>query len=407
MTELILKIASLAGHKRRYDLYIAAGFIAALEVTGRERVSGLDLAGKVVLPGLVEAHTHLDKTFSSIENQSRTLREAMDMWRRIKTSRTLYEVQEAVERALALASQHGVTALRSHIDLVNVGDLALHEMLVSLGKIYRDQIDLQWVALGNPGGGPQTLKLMRTALKMGVGYIGGAPALTENPQTSIDAALDLAVARSVGVDLHIDETEDPQTLTLEYLAEQTIARGLQGQVTAGHCCSLGFVDDQTRARVIEKVAAAEINIITLPSCNLVLMGRSQRPVPRGITPVQDLLAAGVNVCAASDNVRDPFNPFGSYDPLQIANLNAHTAHMSGLDGLAESLEMVTARAARTLGLRNYGMAVGGAADLVVLETTEPLDAVLTVPRRHAVMKAGQFLHDRGAELQRAAAARPD
>jgi cytosine deaminase len=180
-------------------------------------------------------------------------------------------------------------------------------------------------------------------------------------------------------------------LSLEYLAEQTLAHGMQGQVTADHCCSLAFVDEATAQRVIDKVAEAGLNIITLPSCNLVLMGRGMQPVPRGITPVKAFLARGVNIAAASDNVHDPFNPFGSYDLLQIASLNAHLAHLTGEAELYASLKMVTDYPARTLGLPNYGLTEGATADLVIVDANRVLDTVLAPPPRLATFKAGRLI----------------
>jgi len=162
-------------------------------------------------------------------------------------------------------------------------------------------------------------------------------------------------------------------------------------VTAGHCCTLAFIDDASAGKIIEQVAAAGLNVVTLPSCNLVLMGRGMQPPPRGVTRVKELLAAGVNVCAGSDNAQDPFNPFGSYDPLQSANFAAHTAHLTGASELAACGEMVTTCAAHTFGLKNYGLSVGAPADLVVLDAFDVQDAVTAPPPRLATFKGGRLI----------------
>jgi cytosine deaminase len=142
---------------------------------------------------------------------------------------------------------------------------------------------------------------------------------------------------------------------------------------------------------MEKVAQAQINIVTLPSCNLVLMGRSHQPAPRGLTRVAELLAHGVNVCAASDNVADPFNPFGAYDLIQIANLAAHVAHLSGAADILACLAMVSSRAGRTVGLTDYGLHVGAPADLVVVDAPSLLSAVTMIAPRLATFKRGQLV----------------
>ena len=392
----LLRNARLHAHTHLVDIKIEGARIAAVTpapdhdaATGNLEVWDLD--GRVVLPGLVETHTHLDKTYLPAANHSGTLLEAIDIWRAIKAQRGYTDVRAAALRAVQQAVAHGVTALRSHVDTEAAADLTTVQALLDLRAAVADVITVQLVALGDAAGTPEQRDTLRTALEMGVDCVGGAPVICPDPHATIDAALDLAQEFDKPVDLHIDETEDPAVLTLAYLAEQTVARDMAGRVTAGHCCSLAFVDDATAARVMDAVAAARINIITLPSCNLVLMGRGLRPSPRGGTRVKELLARGVRVCAGSDNVQDPFNPFGGYDPLRSAFLNAHTAHMTGEDELYAGLDMVTGLAARTLGLDDYGFVPGAAADLVVLDATRVLDAVIDPPPRLATFARGRLV----------------
>ncbi len=350
-----------------------------------------DLAGRVVLPGLIDMHTHLDKSYIPTHNHSGTLLEAIEVWRAYKGTRTKREIQTTVRRALRAAIANGVTAMRSHIDVVETADLQTAAIILEIREEMREQIDLQLVALGYAERTLESHQTMQTALALGIDLVGGAPALTDDPKAEIDALFALAEATGKGLDLHVDETEDPQMLSLQYIATKTQAHGLQGLVTAGHCCSLAFVDGETAARVIEDGAAAQLNIVTLPSCNLVLMGRAIQPTPRGVTPIKALLARGINVSAASDNVHDPFNPFGNYDLLQIANLTAHVAHLTGEAEIRTALAMVTANPTRAMGLSDQALTVGAVADLVVLDATEPLHAVTTMPPRLATFKHGKLI----------------
>lgn len=392
MTDWILRQARLDDATPLADLAIEAGRITALAThLPMTAAQEWHLEGRVVLPGLVDAHTHLDKTYFPLHNQSGTLLEAIEVWCANKRTRTKAAIQTTVRRALQTAVANGITAMRAHVDVDATSDLATMETMLAIREEWADLIDLQLVALGHPGGTAEHIALLQSTLALGADLIGGVPALTPDPQAEIDGAFVLAEAFGKPIDLHVDETEDAQMLSLEYLAEKTIAHGMQGQVTAGHCCSLAFVDQLTLERVIDKVAQAQLNIITLPSCNLVLMGRRQQPTPRGVTPVKALLARGVNVSAASDNVGDPFNPFGNYDLLQIANLNAHVAHLSGAAEIQQSLQMVTSHPAQTLGLRDYGIGVGKRADLVVVDATTCLDAVTAIPPRLATFKHGRLL----------------
>lgn len=388
----LLQNATVDTGGRWVDIALDGGKIVALGAglphTARET---WDLGGSVVLPGLVDAHVHLDKTFTAAPNRSGTLQEAITVWRQEKPRLTLESYLERALRAVRAALLNGTTAMRTHVDVDVEGTFTALEALLELRDRVKEVIDLQVVALGNPGVDAAETAALRTALELGADVVGGAPALTDDPAGCIDAVFDLAESFGKPVDLHIDETENPDMLALETLAEKTLLRGFGGRVTAGHCCSLDFAPDDHAARVMDKVAAAQLHIVTLPSCNLVLMGRGRHPTPRGVTRVKELLERGVNVAAASDNVHDPFNPLGHYDPLFIANLSAHAAHLTGEAQLEACLKMVTSHAADMLGLPNYGLHEGADADLVVLDTSRYTDAVSGLPARLATFKRGRLV----------------
>lgn len=386
----ILRNARIADDADLVDIAIGDGLIAAVGSTLPQRAAQeWDLGGRVALPGLIDAHTHLDKSYLAAANQSGTLMEAIEVWRRVKQNRSAADFERSARRALKTAIAHGVTAMRSHVDTEHRGDLMAVEALLALREEMKDHIDLQLVALGFPGNGAEADETMESALRLGIDLIGGAPAITPDPTATIDATFALAERFGKPIDLHIDETKDPQMRCLSTLADRTLAHAMQGQVTAGHCCSLAFVDDESAGEIMDQVAAAQIHVITLPLCNLVLMGRGMRPTPRGVTRAEELLAHGVNVCAASDNVQDPFNPFGSYDLLQIASLSAALNHLTGEAQLYESLSMVTSRPARLLGQSDYGIHPNAPADLVILDAERVLDAVTAPPIRLATFKRGR------------------
>jgi cytosine/creatinine deaminase len=377
------------------DIALEAGKIVAmadkLEDSGREEYN---LEGRVVLPGFVEAHCHIDKTLTidRVENTSGTLMEAIINWVAFKPNLTREDYLSRGRRALRMALRAGTTNLRTHVDVDANGNLAL-ESVLELKQEFAGRVDMQIVALGGPGVNDAEFAAMQNALELGADIVGGCPAIRIDPNAEVVRALELAEQFGKPVDLHVDENENPESLSLETLAEETIARGLEGRITAGHCCSLAFMDERTAARVIEKVARARINIVTLPACNLVLQGREMNPTPRGLTSVKQLLEAGVNVVTGTDNVQDPFQPLGNYDLLAASNLTALAAHMTGRAQMLETLEMITTRAAKVLGLEHHGLRVDCDADLVVIDAQSKLEALAQISTNRMVIKAGKILHD--------------
>jgi cytosine deaminase len=284
----------------------------------------------------------------------------------------------------------GVTAIRSHVDVTERINLIGVDALLDVREGMRGLVDIQLVTLATSlSNNPRGRALLQEALRMGVDVVGGAPALDDDPRQHIDFVFALASQFGRPIDLHMDESDDPKDFWLSYLAEKTIAEDYQGRVMAGHCCALAAVDQETAARTIERVREARISVVTLPSANLYLQGRSDTgKVRRGITRIRELLEAGVPVCCGSDNIQDPFNPFGRGDLLLVANLLAHAAHLGSPTEQAAVLEAITIAPAAALRLPGYGLALDCAADLVVLDTLDPLTVLATVPARRYVIKGG-------------------
>jgi len=347
-----------------------------------------DLEGKVVLPGLVEPHAHLDKTYTPITNDDGTLTGAIASMREFQQQRNYDQLKVNVDRAVRQAISHGVTHLRSHVDIASEADFERVAVIDDVRQHYSEHIHIELTALSNMDS-EQGKALVASSLERGVNNIGGAPVFSDNPSLAITHAVELAHETGAAIDLHLDENNDPNSGTLANLVEQVTATNWQGPVSASHCCSLGFMADNDRLQLIDKVANANIDVVTLPACNLVLIGRGQQPKPRGATPVKELLNAGVNVAVGADNVQDPFNPFGNYDPLASAQINAQVAQLTSTGELLTAMQMVMHRAAKVLRLDNYGIAKGNPAHLVVLNSTDYLSAVTGIPERLATFFNGK------------------
>lgn len=386
---MILRNVRPWGKGEPVDVAVKDGQIRAI---GAALGEGEDFAGRVLLPGLVETHCHLDKTYSlghELDNQSGTLMEAVERWLDHKNRYTRQDYRIRAEAGLRQALAKGTTALRTHVDMVDRGGLIALEALLELKSVWQPRIDLQIVALGFPGT-PQQDDLMREALTMGADVVGGCPALTPDAIACLRSAFLLAEHFDKPLDLHMDETEDPKVFNLEPLAEMTVASGLQRQVTADHCCSLSYQPAKVQQQMMDKLVAADIACIGLPAANLALQGQGCPPA-RGLMPIKAMRQAGVRTALGSDNVGDPFLPLGNYDLLWQANLAIHAAHLTRPDGRWAALQMVTEEAASVLGLNGYGLEVGCRADLVILDTTSWEGALAQMPPRLRVYKAGNLV----------------
>jgi cytosine/creatinine deaminase len=389
MFDLLLKNAKL--DQGMMDVGIVDGKISniatKLEI---EAVRIIDLERRLLLPGLIETHCHIDKTLTAnrVGNATGTLLGAIQNWIAFKPSISKNDYLERGKSALEMAISHGTTTLRTHVDVDSNGFLALEAML-ELKELFKHQITMQIVALGNP---ELEFETMREAMRLGADMVGGCPAIRNNPELEVENALRIAEEFAKPVDLHVDENDFSNSLA--FLADEVLRLQFELPVLAGHCCSLDFLNEHDAARVIEKVARAGISIVSLPACNLNLQGRGVHPVPRGVTRVAELLQAGVNVCLGSDNVQDPFHPIGNYSLLGAANLATMACHMTTDTGIQQAFEMISSNAAKALNLPKPEIKVGAKADLMVLEVDSARQAICEIAPCFMTIKAGNVLERR-------------
>jgi cytosine/creatinine deaminase len=389
MLDLLLKNAKL--EQGVMDVGILDGKISSIESKLEiEAVKTIDLERRLLLPGLIETHCHIDKTLTAnrVGNPAGTLLGAIENWIAFKPQITRNDYLERGKKALEMALRHGTTSLRTHVDVDSNGFWALEAML-ELKELFKDNITIQIVALGNP---ELEFETMREAMRIGADVVGGCPAIRENPKLEVENALKLAAEFGKPLDLHVDENDFSNSL--EFLADEVLRLQFDLPVMAGHCCSLDFMSESDAARVIEKVGRASISIVSLPACNLNLQGRGVHPVPRGVTRVSGLLQTGVNVCVGSDNVQDPFHPIGNYSLLSAANLATMAFHMTTDAGIQQTFEMISSNAARALNLETPEVKVGASADLIVLEVESARQAVCEIAPCVMTIKAGNVLERR-------------
>ena len=365
----------------------------------------LDLAGRLLSPAFVESHLHLDAVLMNEGPEAGRpepyeslagLNAAMERRRRAFTRA---DIEERAGRAVELALSHGVTAIRAQCQIDPEIGLKHLEALVAVRERYADSLTLQIVAFPQQGllRLPGTLDLFRAALRGGADVMGCAPNLERGAvdfRRHIDAAYALALEAGVDVDAHVDlvlaDEAGLDDLEVVHLARRALDYGYQGRVVAGHVCTLDSAAPDTAALACALLAQAGVSVISQP--DLYRLGREDRQhVRRGLTRVKALLAAGVNVALASNNVRDAFRPLGNFDLLQEALILAFGAHMDTVDELAALLRMTTTHPARALRLPAYGLTPGDVADLVVLDAPTASAAVGGQVDKRYVFQRGRLV----------------
>ncbi len=376
------------------------GTISAVMDAGSTALDGdtevEDLEGWLLLPAMAEPHAHLDKalTADEVPNPKGDLMGAIHAWfeaaedGRLSYDRTVERATQALEMLLV----HGVTAVRTHINVT--ADIGIESILAvqEAARAMEDLIDFQMVALtGWPMTGPDStanVRALEDAVEAGVDLVGGCPNLQDDPPAHISDVLALATAAGIDIDLHTDETLDPSVLTLRELARQVSDKGFDGTVAASHCVSLGMQPPEVQAAVAAEVAAAGISVITLPQTNLFLQGRDDpMGTPRGLTAINALLDAGGVVAAGADNVQDPFNLVGRSDPLETAALMVMAGHRLP----ADAYDMVSNVSRRVMGLGPVNFEPGDPADLVAIDAPSLRGAVADAPMSRRVYRRGRLV----------------
>ncbi len=395
--ERIFRNARIDADGPLVDLRVARGRFSSISAgVGNEAGSEeIDLAGRVVLPAFVESHIHLDKAFleERAPNRSGTLEDAISITLALKRSVTKPDMMARAERALRMALRHGATWFRAQVEVDPIVGLRGMEVALELKEKYAACADLQLVVFPQEGieRQPGTEELMREAMRMGGDLLGGIPYNDLDPERHLDIVFRMAEACGCGLDFHLDFSDSPDDRRIESVAARTVAEGLQGRVAVGHLTSLGSMERDVAAPIIEKILEAGISVLPLPATDLFLGGRGDAPPRfRGLAPVKCLLDAGVNVAIASNNIRNAFTPSGRGDLLEIGLLLAHALHMSGASERGAIPDLFTTNGARALGVEDgYGLRPGCAADFVVLDSVNFEDVLIDQPEKRFVVKRGR------------------
>ncbi|MGJ3262159.1 MAG: cytosine deaminase [Salinarimonas sp.] len=402
----LLQASGVAGDAEgfaRVDLVVEDGRIAGIGPAGGFHLDGddlprLDLAGRILLPRLVDVHTHIDKghIWPRRPNPDGSFTGALSAVAADREARwSAQDVARRMDFSLRCALAHGTGALRTHIDTSGRQTAISWPVFAEMRETWRGIIALQGVSLfpldmihEDPH---QFHEIVSTTARY-EGVLGGVSFLGQAPDGRLDTALDIlmktAAAEGLDLDLHVDESLAPQARTLERIAEAAIRNRFPGRILAGHCCALATMEEDERARVIDKVAHARIAVVSLPMCNMYLQDRAAGRTPRwrGVAPLHELKGAGAPVMVASDNTRDPFYAYGDLDMLEVFREATRILHLdhSGTDWL----RAVAATPADIMGLDRAGrLEAGDPADFVLVRARS-LDELLARPQSDRIVVAG-------------------
>jgi cytosine deaminase len=381
--DLILRNARAIGAEQSpTDIGIAGGKIAAIEPKLAAEGETINLGGRLVSPGFVETHIHLDKSciLDRVKSEKGDLEEAIAEAAKAKRAFTPDDVHARAVRTLEKAILQGTTHMRTHLEVDPGVGLRGLEGVLPLIKQYDWAIDLQICVFPQEGllNNPGTDELLIESLDRGCRAVGGAPYVDSDPIGQIDRIFELAREYDVDIDFHLDFGPTAAGMTYEHVCRRTDEYKYGGRVAVGHVTKATSLSPDACDAMAKRLAAAGVALTVLPSTDLYLMGRQHTAdynVTRGVVPAHRLLHHGVNCSLSSNNILNPFTPFGDCSQMRMANLYANICQVGKKADMRECFNMVTQRPARMMRLVDYGLAVGKSADLVVLDASDPEMAV--------------------------------
>jgi cytosine/creatinine deaminase len=405
--DLILRNARLADRPGgSFDIGIDKTRIVAIEPALAAEGRAIDLEGRLASPGFIETHIHLDKSciLDRCKAETGDLDEAIREVAAAKKKFAPEDVYRRGKRTLEKCILNGTTHVRTHLEVdPGIGLRGLEGILPLIAE-YKWALDLEICIFPQEGllNNPGTDALMVEALKRGGKVVGAAPYTDSDPPGQIDRVFEMAREFDIDIDMHLDFGADPANLDLYQVCDLTEKFGYGGRVAIGHVTKLACAAPETFEAAAKRMADAGVALTVLPSTDLYLMGRNTGMNPmRGVTRVHRLLDSGVNCSLSTNNVLNPFTPFGDCSLVRMANLYANICHVGARQDIRECFNMITTRSARLARVADYGLAVGKSADLVVLDCAEPESAVAElVPPIYGFKRGRQTFTRRPAELHR-------
>ncbi len=365
-----------------------------------DAASEIDAEGRLLTAPLVDCHLHLDASLTAGRprfNQSGTLIEGIEVWGELKPSLTEQDVFDRASEIVRWSAAQGTLWIRAHADVSGENDAMVRGLLRVRDEL-AELCTIQVTAFPQDGlyaneGDEQRLE---NAIRLGVDCVGGIPHYEPTAELGlreVHRVFELARAHGRRIDIHCDETDDPNSRYLEVMADNTVKSGLAGRVTASHCTAMGSYEPYYSSKLRGFLRRSGINIVVNPYANSLIQGRlDPYPKRRGFAQLKELLAAGVNVSLGNDVIIDPWYPMGRADLIDAAHLALHFTYMSGREEIAEMLRVATERGARTLGVEDeYGIEEGKPADCVIFDAQTPIELISLRATRRYVLRRGRVI----------------
>ena len=403
-SDFIFRNARIAGRgAQTVDIACREGVIKEIAPRIASDAQSEDIGGRLVLPGFVDSHIHLDKSciLDRCKIEQGTLTEAIAQVAAAKRGFTEEDVYARASRTLEKAILQGTTAMRTHVEVDARIGLTSFNAIRKLKSDYAWAIDLEVCAFPQEGllNDPGTEEELVAACEAGADLIGGCPYADSDRAGHIHRIFDLARRFDMDIDFHLDFDLDPSWTDMEEVCRLAGTHRYGGRVAIGHVTKMSAMPRDAFDAWGRRLADAGVAVTVLPSTDLFLNGRNHdHNIPRGVTHAHRLTAHGVTCSLATNNVLNPFTPFGDCSLIRIANLYANVAQLGDAPALCSCFNMVTRGPAKLMNLAQYGMSEGSPADLVVLDCMEESAAVAEIVQPLFAYKRGRRSFTRAQPL---------
>ncbi|HEX3573551.1 MAG TPA: amidohydrolase family protein [Rhodopila sp.] len=390
--DLVIRNARLFDTKA-VDIGIRGGKIVAIEAHLATDAPAYDAEGHLACAGLIETHIHLDKSriIDRCPPEDGRNANAVPRVKAVKATFTEEDVYQRASATLENCIKHGTTRMRTHVELDGGVEMRSYDALEKLRRDYAWAIDVELCVFPQEGltNNKRSDELLVQALKRGARVIGAAPNYDPDKKGQIHRIFELAREYDTDIDMHLDSGNSRADMDIHLVCELTKKYGLGGRVAVGHGCKYSTLPPADLLALAAEIADAGVAVTVLPATDLYMMGRDQdHSVQRGVANANVLVENGVNCSISSNNILNPFTPMGDGNLIRIANMQANVCQVGEAHRLRECFAMLTDRSARLMNLKDYGIAVGNPADVVIFDAATPEAAIAEVKGPLVAFKHG-------------------